>query len=523
MKFELRDYQKRAVEQILSWHDEGISNVFLDAPTGSGKSIIGMSVIEALAGYGGGFYTCSDIALQNQFFENFPQAPIIMGHSRYCGFRADAHTDSTGMTCEDGHQVGSTSGLVSHLVRVHGDSPHNPTLMGMCEHACRRLIADAAPVFNINSAKYFNELVHSSYFRNRHVGIFDEADVLEGALDSVFVRTLGLTDLIEFGWGEPPEKCSTEFIVDLLEGIKLQVSLAYWDAIREVTVVGPDGTETQGHSIRADELTSLFYRIEAFQQKIIDRGPDGVLSWTANELQLYWASPGKQAAEHLWPHTQFRVFMSGTLGSAQTLARLLGLDWADCRVLPVPSTFPVENRLIFVDPVERMISRAWQVEGAVAKIATAIQKYRDGRTLVHVTSGAQAAALAKLIPDALVYSNGDPRARRATLQAYLATPDSLIIAQSMHRGVDLLEDACRTNIIAKVPYPPLGNRIIQARMNTDQDYYPMLTAGKLIQALGRGVRSPDDHCKNYILDSAFVMGRFETLFPRWMQDALVTV
>jgi Rad3-related DNA helicase len=89
--------------------------------------------------------------------------------------------------------------------------------------------------------------------------------------------------------------------------------------------------------------------------------------------------------------------------------------------------------------------------------------------------------------------------------------------------VDLLEDACRTNIIAKVPYPPLGNRIIQARMNTDKDYYPMLTAGKLIQALGRGVRSPDDHCKNYILDSAFVMGRFETLFPRWMQDALVTV
>jgi Rad3-related DNA helicase len=58
-------------------------------------------------------------------------------------------------------------------------------------------------------------------------------------------------------------------------------------------------------------------------------------------------------------------------------------------------------------------------------------------------------------------------------------------------------------VIAKIPYPSTQDKVVQARMNADKEWYGYRTLLKVIQALGRSVRSETDHATAYILDGKF--------------------
>ncbi len=100
----------------------------------------------------------------------------------------------------------------------------------------------------------------------------------------------------------------------------------------------------------------------------------------------------------------------------------------------------------------------------------------------------------------------------------------MIVAPSLDRGVDFKGDDCRVQIIAKVPYPYLGDKQIKARMNLEdgQQWYTVRTIRDLVQMTGRGVRSETDYCTTYILDRGF--GRLfdmnKRLIPAWWREAV---
>jgi len=102
----------------------------------------------------------------------------------------------------------------------------------------------------------------------------------------------------------------------------------------------------------------------------------------------------------------------------------------------------------------------------------------------------------------------------------------VLVAASMDRGVDLPGDLCDTQIIAKVPYPSLGDRQVSERIRQPggRIWYQCQVARTLLQMTGRGVRSVDDECVTWILDAQFTKwwtdgGR--TLMPRWWREAIV--
>ena len=92
----------------------------------------------------------------------------------------------------------------------------------------------------------------------------------------------------------------------------------------------------------------------------------------------------------------------------------------------------------------------------------------------------------------------------------------------MTEGVDLVEDASRFQIICKVPYPYLGDKLVKKRMNKWKWWYPLKTAKTIVQATGRSVRSKDDHAVTYILDSDWdrFYQRNSGLFPKGFRDCV---
>jgi superfamily II DNA or RNA helicase len=68
---DLRDHQEEALERIsIAFEDDEADVVFLDAPTGSGKTLIGEMARRRLGV--SGLYVCSDKALQTQFMTGLP-------------------------------------------------------------------------------------------------------------------------------------------------------------------------------------------------------------------------------------------------------------------------------------------------------------------------------------------------------------------------------------------------------------------------------------------------------------------
>ena len=102
-----------------------------------------------------------------------------------------------------------------------------------------------------------------------------------------------------------------------------------------------------------------------------------------------------------------------------------------------------------------------------------------------------------------------------------------MFAPSLDRGFDFKGDEARVVIVAKVPYPFLGDQQVSARLHTrgGQQWYVVNTVRSLIQMTGRGVRSETDWCVTYILDSTFLQKLWKNdkrLLPKWWREAVDT-
>ena len=84
----------------------------------------------------------------------------------------------------------------------------------------------------------------------------------------------------------------------------------------------------------------------------------------------------------------------------------------------------------------------------------------------------------------------DSTDREEALQKHLTSKEpTVLVTPSMSEGVDLRDDLARFQVLVKVPYPSLGDKLVKKRMNRWSWWYPMQTIKTIVQSVGRGVRS----------------------------------
>lgn len=105
-----------------------------------------------------------------------------------------------------------------------------------------------------------------------------------------------------------------------------------------------------------------------------------------------------------------------------------------------------------------------------------------------------------------------------------STPEEgkVLVACGMYEGMDLPEDLGRWQVIAKVPWPSLGNPAIRYLADRDPDWYSWEIWRIVMQACGRICRTPTDFGVTYILDSSFwrLYNKASHLIPEWYRDGL---
>lgn len=493
----IRPQQWDAYCEILSHLDAGKRAIFLSAPTGAGKTLLAEMVRRSYRQKA--LYTCTTKTLQDQFVHDFTYAKLIKGRANYPTLN---FPEVDWIACD-----------LCEAVTRDDDCQYCGT-PGSCPYTIAKDAASKAPLAVANVAYFLNEAqTEHTRFRGRGLVIVDEADSLEEELMRFIEITISPRMQKRLGLNPPEKKTVTD---SWQEWVMLEARPKIKSAIEGIRY----SREPRDIRLRTT-LTRLHDRLDGlvFDDNWVYTGYDqGYITFKPIKVDT-------EAPRVLWPLGKQWLLMSATIISAQQMAEDLGLADDEWALVEVPSSFPPEKRPIYVEPVANMTAKeadtAWpQVAKRIAEIAA----HHDERILIHTVSYKLAAHLAHTLgPRVITYRSA--KERETALSRFRASANGILIAPSFERGIDLPDEQCRVVIVAKVPFPYLGDKQVNKRLYSrgGNGWYAMQTVRSLVQMTGRAVRHETDECEIYLLDRQFVSNIWKKsrhLLPEWWKDAL---
>ena len=200
------------------------------------------------------------------------------------------------------------------------------------------------------------------------------------------------------------------------------------------------------------------------------------------------------------------LMMSATILDHEGFCETLGIPLEESAFISIPSPFPAENKPIIYSGIGRMSSSS--IDSTLPKMADAVKaildQHKNEKGIIHCHSYKVAHYLKKKIRNSRLLIHGSDNRDEILKKHINSKKPTVLLSPSMTEGVDLKGDISRFQILCKVPYPYLGDKLIKKKMNKWKWWYPLQTAKTIVQSVGRSVRSVDDYAVTYILDSDWI-------------------
>lgn len=515
---EFRPHQWQAAIECVEAFESGADIVWLDAPTGAGKTLIAELVRRLMAVPT--WYICTTKTLQDQFARDFDYSKVLKGRSNY----PTTDFPFPEYTANDCTNDGGSQGRCYWCREVTE-----------CPYSIAKKEAVESQLGVINTAYLLAEAnIERSVTTGRALVIADECDVLEGDLMGYVTYEVSERRLNTLGISAPKKGVRKKTIRAWMTDTLLP-------AIDERLKDPPNGSSelrvirerTGLYRLRADTLNVL-YELEA-EAENADPEVTGAENWirdnAAGPLVMKPVRVNRYGREYLWQHADHWLCMSGTIVSSDEMDASLGVVEAGLKsvTVHVPMTFPVQNRPVTVVPViEMTYANREKAQPVMAEAIKVILKgHSDERVLIHTVSYQFAEYLRNELSgefaDRLV-THSNAAGRDEALGVYRRRPGGVLLSPSMDRGVDLKGDDCRVVVVCKVPFGNIGDRQVSARLRGvgGQQWYNVQAIRTLLQMTGRGVRSKDDWCQTYILDAQFTkkIWKVRAMIPQWWIDSV---
>jgi len=495
---DFRPHQEEAIQFALESNKKVVA---LSAPTGAGKSLIGM----CMARLGGDTcYLVHSKTLQHQIVEDFPEASKLFGRNNYQCNMSPYRTAADCLQC--------------------GEPQH-------CPYKLAKAAVLKAPLRILNYQYYIHEANYIGLFSNKDLIVCDEADTLEGLLtdhislsfNEEYIRKLNL---------KPPKYVTTssphaiEEWRDWASSVLLQLShmLAELDGKANDLLV----KDTDDHA----EILKEMRRVSSLQKSVkifIDNVDETWLyerttrHWKFRPL---WLTP-KLTDEYFWRHSKKFVLMSATFPPVPVLCQQLGIEIGDVDFMEIPSAFDPDRREVICIPTAA-ISYKSEYEDYVklrAQVKNILAAHPNAKGLIHCTSYRVRDYIMQIDNPRLV-THRNSLDREATLDKFRKSPLPLVmVSPSFERGVNLEHDLCRFIVWVKAPFLNLKDKVTSQRTYSSKlggYWYRSDMACKVVQGAGRGMRHSDDRCTTYILDTHIIdaLKKDPQMFPNWFREAV---
>jgi ATP-dependent DNA helicase DinG len=245
---------------------------------------------------------------------------------------------------------------------------------------------------------------------------------------------------------------------------------------------------------------------------------------TLRKLEFKPIDVSKYADDLLFKFGEHIIMMSATVLNKTAYCKSLNIDETDTEFISIESPFPIKNRPVIYAPSGKMSKDNIDATLPQLKIIveTLLQHHKNDKGLIHATTYKISNYLKKNIKSRrLIVHNSENR--QEMLEKHInSNKATVLMSPSMTEGIDLYDELSRFQIICKVPYPYLGDKVVRKRMRKWDWWYSYETSKTIIQAMGRSVRNINDECVTYILDEDFEYFYKKNLemFPKWFHDAL---
>lgn len=170
--------------------------------------------------------------------------------------------------------------------------------------------------------------------------------------------------------------------------------------------------------------------------------------------------------------------------------------------LDLASPIPLENRKVYFSPSKfKHNFNDMDPKALVKRVEDIIRSEGQPNTLVHVPY-----SLAALMEPywSIPVITHDREGKAEALKQFIKC-GGVLIGSGCTEGLDLKDDLCRLNIIAKLQWPCLGDSWVKKRraMQDGFMWYIAETLKTVIQASGRSTRGELDRSKTIVLDPSF--------------------
>jgi len=506
---DVRPQQKDAICAAIDAFENGKKFFLLEAGTGVGKSAIGLTIARYVSAHltknpeyvAGAYMLTTQKILQEQYTKDFglPGGALrsIKSSSNYpCKFYK-------------GQSCGESLRLLKGAQR--GSAFWN-SCIGNCTYKKAKQSFLDAPQGVTNFSYFLAETQYAGKLEPRHLMIVDEAHnasdelskFIEVNVTEYFCKKFLGIKLIDKTTPLKTVKWVKETYMPKLESkIKhFEQNLARFTNLREKIDSGEFANLARKFELLDKHACKMRRFIGIWNDTNWIMDEQYSTERHARKIQFKPIDVAPYANDMLHHYGQFNLLMSATILNDRAFCELLGIKSDECGYLNIPSPFPIQNRPVVYTPIGKMSTRF--IDESLPKLVQAIklilEAHPEEKGIIHTNSYKIANYIVRNIRSSRLLTHDSNNRDKVLNQHMNSDKATVLISPSMTEGVDLRDDLSRFQILCKVPYPYLGDKLIRKKMNRWKWWYDLQTAKTVIQAMGRSVRSTEDTAISYILD-----------------------
>lgn len=489
--------------------------VFLQAPTGSGKTLIA-NLVQRLMSARRMIYTCTTKSLQDQVVRDFTYGRVLKGRTNYPTLLG--YVNELGLDDED-DWVSAADCTWNSEFCAWCDEDHSD-----CPYVAARDYAVNSQLAILNTSYLLTDYHGPKRFIHRELNVIDEADELERELLNFAELRITPSRMRKLNLRPPEYKTKSDSWKEWL------AEQALPKARRRLMSLPSFEEDKSVENIREVKfMDGLVSKLTTVSRQMVDsRWVYGGYKEDDHNVVFQPVFVRDMGEQLIWDNGLKFLLMSATILSPDVMATELGIPRGQYGWMEIPSEFPPENRPVYIVPVADMSMDFIDAGKPVmaTAISKALERHPGDRALIHCVSYKLSHYLRDtVVADRPLITYENARGRELALEEYKDTPGAVLFAPSMDRGIDLPDDLCRMQGIAKIPFPNLGDERVKARLYSrgGQGWYAAQTIRAIVQMAGRAVRHKGDHAVTYIFDSQFnnLWKSYSKMFPKYFRDAML--
>lgn len=516
---------------IEAFFDEKKSYVVLNAPTGTGKSIIGAVIADVVNSIRQS--PCASLilmhnnALTKQYYQTFSK----FGKPRYMQLKGASNYKCDALSTDNAEGLITADNCAVQKFRKEKLDDITTQYCNKCEYQQLKRMKNESKNVITNFSYYFVDRQFADTFERRDIVIWDEAHTINDAFcehNAIYFSKERLTKFYE----ELAENLKLSDLTLFKNLKKVQQDLEakritesnykqYLQLLNDIYHTAHDEAQAlcdqSGYDInkytKYSKLSKKYFGLGCKVDDLLVYNYEHIFEFNEATLEAT-VKPifiGSMFEETLI-HSEFNLFMSATI-SKEYIVETLKIDPNIVEFIKVPPTFPKEHKQIVFFNTQNLNYRSMQDEKTVATLCKNVEKivkkhvteYDENGVILTpsfiVTEKLANAIKAAKIP-VQIFEHRRGMKADDVLEAFKKSKGpSVVLSPSIYEGIDLPGDLSRYQVIVKAPFPSLAEKRMKYILDKHPTIYNLLTIQKIVQGAGRSVRSMDDFAVTYILDS----------------------